>query len=167
MKKQKIFLIIAVITLLSACQKVLDLQPIDRVPASQLFTDTRGLKTVLATLYNRCPIEDYNYAPNYNTSGNTQILNMTGISGIELGGGWSLDAHTDNMVIVSNGGDAVAPTNDGYWDYTGIRYINGFFDNIKALKGNVLADADYNRLWSEAHWIRAYTYYALVRCSYY
>lgn len=155
MKKQKIFLIIAVITLLSACNKVLDLQPINRVPASQLFTDIRGLKTVLATLYNKCPIEDYNYVPN-------STMNMTGIPGIELGGGWSLDAHTDNMVIVSNGGDAVAPTNDGYWDYTGIRYINGFFDNIKALKGNILDDASYNRLWSEAHWIRAYTYYALV-----
>jgi len=154
MKKRKLFLIITVITLLSSCENVLDIEPNDRISATQLFADERGLKTVLATLYNRCPIEDYNYVPN-------STMNMTGTNP-ELGGGWSLDAHTDNMVIVSNGGDAVAPTNDGYWDYTGVRYINNFFATIKALKGTMLDDASYNRLWSEAHWIRAYTYYALA-----
>jgi hypothetical protein len=154
MKKRKLFLIITVITLLSSCKNVLDLEPNDRISATQLFSDERGLKTVLATLYNRCPIEDYNYVPN-------STMNMTGTNP-ELGGGWSLDAHTDNMVIVSNGGDAVAPTNDGYWDYTGVRYINSFFATIKSLKGTLLSEAVYNRLWSEAHWIRAYTYYALA-----
>lgn len=154
MKRRKLFLIITVIAFLSSCENVLDLEPYDRVPATQLFSDERGLSTILATLYNRCPIEDYNYVPN-------STMNMTGTNP-ELGGGWSLDAHTDNMVIVSNGGDAVAPVNDGYWDYTGIRYVNQFFDNISALKGKVLTDDAYNRLWSEAHWIRAYMYYALV-----
>jgi len=154
MKNRKIFLIIAVLALLSSCQKVLELEPVDRMSATQLFSDERGLKTVLATLYNKCPIEDYNYVPN-------STMNMTGTNP-ELGGGWSLDAHTDNMVIVSNGGDAVAPTNDGYWDYTGVRYINLFFDNIKTLKGTILTVDAYNRLWSEAHWIRAYTYFALA-----
>lgn len=154
MKNRKIYLIIALFALLSACKDVLELEPVDRISATQLFSDERGLKTVLATLYNKCPIEDYNYVPN-------STMNMTGTNP-ELGGGWSLDAHTDNMVIVSNGGDAVAPTNDGYWDYTGVRYINLFFDNIKALKGTILSVDAYNRLWSEAHWIRAYTYYALV-----
>lgn len=154
MKNRKLFLIIAFIALLSSCENVLDLEPIDRISASQLFSDERGLKTVLATLYNKCPIEDYNYVPN-------STMNMTGTNP-EFGGGWSLDAHTDNMVLVSNGGDAVAPVNDGYWDYTGVRYVNLFFDNIKALKGTILNEDAYNRLWSEAHWIRAYTYYALV-----
>ena len=154
MKKRKLLLIITFITLLSSCEKVLDLEPNDRISATQLFSDERGLKTVLATLYNRCPIEDYNYVPN-------STMNMTGTNP-ELGGGWSLDAHTDNMVIVSNGGDAVAPTNDGYWDYTGVRYINSFLATIKSLKGTLLSEAVYNRLWSEAHWIRAYTYYALA-----
>jgi starch-binding outer membrane protein, SusD/RagB family len=155
MKKRKLFLtIIAVITLLLSCSKVLDLQPLDRVTSTQLFADQTGLQMVIATLYNRCPIEDYNYVPN-------STMNMTGTNP-ELGGGWSLDAHTDNMVIVSNGGDAVAPTADGYWDYTAVRYINLFFDNIKAMKGTILTTDAYNRLWSEAHWLRAYTYYALV-----
>lgn len=154
MKKRKLFLIIAIITLLSACENVLDLEPNDRISSTQLFSNEQGLKMVLATLYNKCPIEDYNYVPN-------SRMNMTGTNP-EFGGGWHLDAHTDNMVIVSNGGDAVAPVNDGYWDYTGVRYINGFFSNIKALKGTILDENSYNRLWSEAHWIRAYTYFALA-----
>ena len=154
MKSSKIFLTIAVFIMLSACENVLEIEPVDRISATQLFSDERGLKTVLAALYNRCPIEDYNYVPN-------STMNMTGTNP-ELGGGWHLDAHTDNMVIVSNGGDAVAPVNDGYWDYTGIRYVNLFFQNIKALKGTILSEDAYNRLWSEAHWIRAYQYFALA-----
>jgi len=154
MEKGKLLLIITVIAFLSACHDALEIEPIDRIPASRLFSDERGLKAVLATLYNRAPIEDYNYVPN-------STMNMTG-SFAELGGGWHLDAHTDNMVIVSNGGDAVAPVNDGYWDYTNIRYINLFFDNLRSLKGNIISTDDYNRLWSEAHWLRAFSYYALA-----
>lgn len=155
MKNRKLLLIIiAVISLLSACSKVLDIDPVDRVTPTQLFSDQRGLQMVLATLYNRCPIEDYNYVPTYG-------MNITGTYN-NSDGGWSLDAHTDNMVLISNAGNDVGPTNDGYWDYTGIRYINLFFDNIKEMKGSILTDEQYNRLWSEAHWLRAYAYYALV-----
>ena len=50
---------------LAACNDLLDIQPLDRVTASQLFADISGVKTVLATLYNKCPIEDFNYEPDY------------------------------------------------------------------------------------------------------
>ncbi|NQU86981.1 MAG: RagB/SusD family nutrient uptake outer membrane protein [Mariniphaga sp.] len=155
MKKRILIISIAVITLiLSACQDVLDLEPNDRVTATQLFADETGLQMVLATLYNRIPIEDFNYVPE-------GPFNITG-TGNNSDGGWNLGSHTDEMVIQSNAGGHIGRVTDGYWDYEAIRYVNGFFANLKDLKGDVLTDAAYNRLWSEAHWIRGYMYYALV-----
>jgi hypothetical protein len=158
MKKRILILFIGTITLiLSSCHDVLDLEPNDRISATRLFSDQSGLNMVLATLYNKCPIEDFNYQPD-------RAMNMTGKteSKYNSDGGWNLGSHTDEMVIQSNAGGNVGPVNDGYWDYEAIRYVNGFFANLEDLKGNILDEATYNRLWSEAHWIRAYMYYALV-----
>jgi hypothetical protein len=155
MKKRILILLIGTITLiLSSCQKVLDLEPNDRISATRLFSDQSGLNMVLSTLYNRCPIEDFNYQPD-------RMMNITG-TGNNSDGGWNLGSHTDEMVINSNAGGDVGPVNDAYWDYEAIRYVNGFFANLSDLRGNILDEASYNRLWSEAHWIRAYMYYALV-----
>jgi hypothetical protein len=154
----------AVILLLAGCNDLLDVKPMDRVTATQLFSDIAGVKTVLATLYNECPIEDFNYQPD-------RMMNITGTSD-NSDGGWNIGSHTDEMVLQSNAGGNVGPTNDGYWDYnsngvvtawTGIRYVNGFFENIKALKGVTIDAATYDRLKSEAHFIRAYMYFALVK----
>jgi hypothetical protein len=158
-----IFIAVAML-LLASCHNELDLQPVDRVSSEQLFSDIAGVKTVLATLYNECPIEDFNYQPD-------RTMNLTG-TGDNSDGGWNIGSHTDEMVISSNAGGNVGPTNDQYWEYnanghvpawTGIRYVNGFFSNIKALKGKTLDVNTYNRLWSEAHFIRAYMYFALVK----
>jgi hypothetical protein len=73
-----------------------------------------------------------------------------------------LEARTDEMVIQTNAGENVGRVTDGYWDYTAIRYVNGFLANLEELKGTVLSEAKYNRLWSEAHWIRGFMYYALA-----
>jgi len=52
----------------------------------------------------------------------------------------------------------------GFWDYTGIRYINQFLADIISLKGKgKLDDATYNTLFGEAHFIRGYVYFAMVR----
>jgi hypothetical protein len=58
---KKIFTYILVLTIglvFNACNKILDVQPLDRVPASQLLTDISGVKVLLANLYSRMPVED-------------------------------------------------------------------------------------------------------------
>ncbi len=155
MKKRILIIFISVTTLIFAsCKDVLDIEPNDRVTATQLFSDETGLQMVLATLYNRTPIEDFNYVPE-------GPFNITG-TGDNSDGGWNLGSHTDEMVIQSNADGNIGRVNDDYWDYEAIRYVNGFLSNLSELKGSVLSDDTYNRLWSEAHWIRGFMYYALV-----
>jgi len=48
---------------LASCKKYLEVQPLDRVPAEQLLTDPNGVKTLLANLYSKMPVEDYKYNP--------------------------------------------------------------------------------------------------------
>ena len=151
--------IIAALLLLSACRKFLDVQPLDRVSADQLFSDVSGIKTVLATLYNNLPIEDYDYNPErggfkyfcYGCSGNGD-------------GGWSISGHTDEVEIYSNSNPAPTPVSEGWWGYTSIRYTNIFFQTISSLKANnTLTAAQYDRLNSEGHFCRAYLYFGLAK----
>lgn len=152
--KKSFYIIITFIFMLTACNDVLDIQPKDRVTPKLLFSTEDGLKTVLATLYNRIPMEDFNYAPNF-------AINITGIYYGD--GGWQLASHTDDMVLMSNAGGDIGRINDNYWDYQGIRYVNGFFDNLEELKGSIIDEGMYKRLKSEAHFIRAFMYFALVK----
>jgi starch-binding outer membrane protein, SusD/RagB family len=158
MKIRKLIIFICAISLVFAsCEGVLDIQPVDRVTSTQLFTDELGLEMLLATLYNRIPIEDFNYV-----SSGTMNITGTAQNVINADGGWNLGGRTDEMVLQTNAGENVGRVTDGYWDYTGIRYVNGFLANLEELRGTVLSEAKYNRLWSEAHWIRGFMYYALA-----
>ena len=161
------YIIAAAVLLSASCKDILDIQPVDRVPADRLFADISGIQTVLAVLYNNCPIEDFNYQPD-------RVMNITGTVD-NSDGGWNIGSHTDEMVIQSGAGGNVGPTNDVYWDltslnnnpvtpaWTAIRYVNGFFATIRSLKGKTLTEATFNRLNSEAHFIRAYMYFQLVK----
>lgn len=151
--------IIAVLLLLSACKNFLDVQPLDRVSADQLFSDVSGVKTVLATMYNNLPIEDYDYNPErggfkyfcYGCTGNGD-------------GGWSISGHTDEVEIYSNSNPTPTPVSEGWWGYTSIRYTNLFFQTISSLKANkTLTAAQYDRLNSEGHFCRAYLYFGLAK----
>lgn len=137
---------------LSACKDYLEIEPLDKVSADQLFSDISGVKTILATLYQRMPVEDFNYDPDYG-------MNVAG-TGANRDGGWALASHTDEAVISSNAGGNPGPVNDGYWDYTGIRYVNMFFQTIKSVPMDA---ALRKRLNSEGHFIRAFMYYGLAK----
>ena len=156
MRTKILCIFIAAATLfLLACKDILQIEPLDRVSASQLFSDINGIKTALSTLYNKCPIEDFNWDPDYGPLLGTDRNSE---------GGWQFGTHTDEIVIYHSNTSAVpGPVGDGYWDYTGIRYTNNFFATIKSLKGGVLDAATYDRLASEAHFIRAYMYFTLVK----
>jgi starch-binding outer membrane protein, SusD/RagB family len=80
----------------ASCEDVLDIQPVDRVTSTQLFADELGLEMVLATLYNRIPIEDFNYVSSgtMNITGTAQnVINADG--GWNLGGSYRRDGNTD------------------------------------------------------------------------
>jgi hypothetical protein len=142
--------------ILEACEDFLNIQPLDKTSSDVLFANSNGISTVLANIYNKCPIEDFNYVA---TSGFNRYLGG-GDGGTD--GGWSIAGATDEAVIDPGGGIAPGVNIFQYWDYTGIRQVNQFLETILSLK-STLTDAVYNQLFGEAHFIRAYMYFQLAR----
>lgn len=142
---------------LSTCDDYFDIEPLDVVSAEQLFTDMAGVRTVLANLYNKMPVEDFSYNPDRRFNYHDQGFNSDG--------GWSISAHCDEAHIVGNAmsdnlGTYFGPVRDGYWDYNGIRQVNLFFETINDIS---MDSETFNLLKSEGHFIRAYMYFALAR----
>ena len=149
---KKIFIHLMLLSIIfSSCKKFLDVQPLDRVPASQLLTDVNGIKTLLANLYSRMPIEDFVYNPgksfNYHREGNGYI---------EPGFGTTF--YTDEST--QSAGTGVGPVNDGYWGYDAIRSVNLFIEQLPQVP---LTDAQRDALKAEGRFIRAYMYFGLVK----
>ena len=81
-------------------------------------------------------------------------------------GGWSLASNTDEAIIYGPNNYNSSPASDitGNWDYTGIRYINRFLEILSTLRPKAqLSEADYNQLYGEAHFLRAFTYFSMVK----
>src|SRR5699024_2130094 len=106
----------------------------------------------LARLYNRMPIEDFNYVPN---SG----FNQRGWNGV--GGSILMTSfYTDESH--RSDGTGIGPISDGYWPYDDIREVNLFFQSLDKVRES-LTENEYLRLRSEAHFIRAYMYFGLAK----
>lgn len=156
MKKILSFISITIIGLfISACEDFLTIAPLDRVPASQLFSDVAGAKTILATIYNIMPMEDFNFEPRVGYN-----FHMDGGGG-NSDGGWSISGQTDHAVINSHGGSQPGSTVTGYWDYSGLRQVNIYFETLASLTN--IEENDRKRLESEGHFVRAYIYFAMAR----
>ena len=152
---KKIFTYILVLTIglvFNACNKILDVQPLDRVPASQLLTDISGVKVLLANLYSRMPVEDFVYNPGVRFN-----YHRTAGSGyIEPGFGTTF--YTDEATLST--GSGAGPINDGYWAYDAIRQTNLFLEQLPTVS---MSDAQRNALIAEGRFIRAYMYFGLVK----
>jgi len=146
------FLIIPVVFMLSSCEDFLELQPLDKVSAERLISDPNGIKMLMASLYNKLPVEDFRYNPgqafNYkNDAGSTFVAH-----------GWSTSFFTDDALM--SHGSGAGPVSDGYWDYAGIRQVNEILIQIK---GASIPEANRKKLESEARFIRAYMYFGLAK----
>lgn len=152
---KKIFTYILVLTIglvFNACNKILDVQPLDRVPASQLLTDISGVKVLLANLYSRMPVEDFVYNPGVSFN-----YHRTAGSGyIEPGFGTTF--YTDEATLST--GSGAGPISDGYWAYDAIRQTNLFIEQLPTIS---MSDVQRNALIAEGRFIRAYMYFGLVK----
>lgn len=162
MRKSLIYItIIAFFLILGSCKDILDIEPLDRVTSDYLFATPAGIKTLLATLYNKIPIEDFDFNP----ASGFNVHPGVG-SGQPGDGGWSLASNTDEAIIYGPNGYSTSPATSlpDYWDYTSIRYVNQFLGNLTDLKAKgSLDDATYNQLFGESHFIRAYMYFTLAK----
>ena len=153
MKRISIYLtILATCLTMSACKKFLEVEPLDRVPASQLLTDINGVKVLLANLYNKMPVEDFVYNPGVGFNYHRNTANGY----VEPGFGTTY--YTDEATL--SPGSGVGPINDGYWGYDAIRQVNLFMEQLPSV---AMSDLQRNSLMSEARFIRAYMYFGLAK----
>ena len=129
----------------------LDVPPINIIQDDAIFNSESGITSYMTTLYYDLPIEDFRYTQQgFNVSGKGQgrLPNVSGEA---------MCSSSDDISTIGDG------TWWGCWDYGKIRRVNYFLKNFPAYKSNfqntVLADA-----WmGEAHFIRAYCDFAMVK----
>src|SRR5690625_2271001 len=110
MKRKLIYILVTTVCFCwIACKHYLDVQPLNKVSASQLLSDPNGVKILLATLYNEIPMEDFSYNPgagfNYHGDAGTGYVPP----------GWSTSLYTDESI--NTAGYGAGPINDHYWSY--------------------------------------------------
>jgi hypothetical protein len=157
--KTKIAALISAFLLMlsSGCNEYLELQSLEQISADQLLNSEEGLRTLLADLYNSVPMEDFNFRPDVG-------FNRRGWGG-GVGEIVMTSMYTDES-IKSDGGNAVGPGGYQYLEnaYTRNRDVSLFLENIEVAKNDgVINEATFNRLSSEAHFVRAYIYFGLVK----
>jgi starch-binding outer membrane protein, SusD/RagB family len=155
MKKILIFIsIFASFLFLEACDDFLNIQPLDKVDPDLVYSTSSGIKTVLANLYQKMPIEDFTW------TGGGFNQHPGGAFG-----GWHKAGLTDEAVLEGNNGyQPGTPLGGSYWDYTAIREVNKHLEQVLKLKNsNKITEDEYNQYYSEAHFIQAYIYWMLAR----
>lgn len=130
----------------TACQK-LDVPPVNVVQDEDLYVTETGIDALLARMYYTMPIEDFKYHPVAAFNQTNQVGSPHAITGeaVSRDLGNSTETH-------------------GYWGagYTLIRDCNYFMDMLPKYAGSYTPLQV--RTWlAEAKFIRAYTYFALVK----
>ncbi|HEY4206515.1 MAG TPA: RagB/SusD family nutrient uptake outer membrane protein, partial [Puia sp.] len=151
-RTNKIFAIIMGVAIFSSCQK-LDIKPPNVLSDDQLFSNEAGIETYLAQVYRKLPIEDFTYRP----------AGRDG-QGFNLHHEWEHFYHAGGAC-----GEMVGPYGGmdigggfGYWPYGDIRDVNYFMETLPKYAKN-FAGNTVNELIGEAHFLRAYYYFALAK----
>ena len=139
---------------LSGCNAFLELEPLDKVSSDQLLGTEGGIKALLANIYTKIPMEDFNYRPNNG-------FNQRGYDGVNET--TNLAFFTDEATR-SDGGTGIGFEGFNYWPYGDIRQVNVFMQNVEKAKAvGTVSTTEADRMISEAHFARAYMYYGLVK----
>jgi len=145
--RTKIFiLLLALIAIAPACKKNLDVPPLNIIADKDVFGSTAGITAYMARIYSEVPMEDFKYQA------------TTGFKSFFYGSAYA------------NAGEAisrdVANTTEtfGYWAdaYSLIRECNYFMETLPQYASN-FTPAQVSNWQGEARFIRAFTYFALVK----
>lgn len=145
-----LLLIVMMIFAISSCRK-LALQPKGILDDAALLGSETGVKTYLADAYMHLPVEDFSYYVD---------------QGFKYGNNdWDASKHW----LMSVDGEAVGWPGGidgaggfGFWPYDKIREINSMLEKFPSYKSNYSEDV-YNSLLGEAHFLRAFYYFGLVK----
>jgi Mor family transcriptional regulator len=156
MKKIKRIIFIGVISLMCfSCSKFLDLPVKTKITADALYNSAQGMQAFLSSIYFQLPIEDYNYFINgsFNLFGGLDGQYPALCTADALySKGWH-DSYIKNTASYS------------YWDpaFVLIRDINTLAAALPSIKPSVLTAAQKQSMVGEIAFLKAYTYFALVK----
>jgi hypothetical protein len=155
MKKNIIsILICGLLFTFSGCNKFLELESLEKVGPEQLLSSEGGLKTLLASMYNAMPVEDFVYRPN-------QGFNLHSSMGVDR---MIMSSFYTDESSRSDGDQGIGPWDFDYWPYDHIREVNKFLENIESARdAGIITSAEYDHLKSETHFIRAYIYFGMAK----
>jgi len=159
---------VSILLLVYGCNDFLKVDSLTKVSSDLLTSSDKGLKTLLADLYSGIPMEDFNYRP-------ADGFNLRGWGTTGLGVTFRTSMFTDEST--ASQGNGLGPGGYNYFSTSGTgdasgnsggyrlnRDVSIFLKSIEKAKGDgVIDDAVYNRLWSEAHFVRAYVYFGLAK----
>lgn len=127
----------------------LDIAPVNLLGEEEIFGSTEGVMSNMARIYSRLPIEDfkYYYPTGFNVSG-PHYKQMAALTGEAVGR------------------DTQGADNEGfsYWDqgFAEIRDINTLIAKLPEYSSR-LGESETTTFLAEAHFTRAFTYFALVK----
>ncbi|TKC12815.1 RagB/SusD family nutrient uptake outer membrane protein [Pedobacter polaris] len=145
--KKKLYILFAVlITSFTACQK-LDVPPVNIIQDKDIFGTEAGISAYMSRIYITMPIEDFKYHPAGGFNQNAQVGSAAAVTGE------ASSRDTGNATETFN-----------YWSaaYTLIRDCNYFMETLPAYASNYKPEQIKNWI-AEARFIRAFTYFALVK----
>lgn len=150
MKIHRLILCCSAILGLSGCNSFLDLSPKDKVSEDVIYSSEEGILMELANLYYFLPIEDYGWSPARGF--HCQTGNNGGL----------IAAMSTDEAVHSEFADWDGVERFDYWDagYRQIRKINSFLKSVPTIN---VAGVNNTELEGELYFLRAYTYFALVK----
>ena len=145
--------------LLGSCQS-LDLEDQGLIGEAEYFQTSDGVKKYFTSLYAVLPTEHFNYSARNSTSNPWNELRA-----FNQNNAWEAVKHNmQNMCgEFVNAWNTVQADGFGYWPYESIRNINIFINTFPEYKEYYKDEAEYNELLGEAHFLRAFYYFALVK----
>lgn len=153
-----IFIATALGLSVSSCYD-LDLEPKGLIYENVLFQSESGVKKYFSLLYQDMPVEDFNYKQNGDAKGYATVNQ----NGWHTGNKWEAQKGSPAAgAAEATGRDPSYGDGWGYWPYDRIRDINTFIQNFLSYKDNY-TEEKYNALLGEAHFLRAYYYFGLVK----
>jgi starch-binding outer membrane protein, SusD/RagB family len=148
MKLRKLLMTVSLTAAISACTD-LEIAPVNLLGEADIYGSNEGVMSNMARIYSRLPIEDfkYYYPQGFNVGG-TLYKQVSGLTGEAVGR------------------DTQGADNEGfnYWDegFAEIRDINTLLDKVPTYSSK-LGEANTTTYLGEAHFARAFTYFALAK----
>ncbi|MGN0053079.1 MAG: RagB/SusD family nutrient uptake outer membrane protein [Bacteroides sp.] len=134
----------------------LELDPKGQVYENVLLSSDNGVKKYLALVYQDLPIEDFNY---YQTQGYGTVNS----EGWHQGNRWEAQKNSPASAAAEAAGRCTSYGDSwGYWPYDRIRDINNMIEKLPDYKDNY-KESEYNALMGEAHFLRAFYYFGMVK----